>query len=31
MGKHSGKQDPAENDGHKPDKPIPPPPPPTEE
>jgi hypothetical protein len=27
MGKHSGKQDPAESDGHKPDRPIPPPPP----
>lgn len=24
MGKHSGRQDPAEQDGHKPDKPIPP-------
>ncbi|RAJ58901.1 hypothetical protein K378_05135 [Streptomyces sp. Amel2xB2] len=28
MGKHRGKQDPAESDGHKPEKPIPPPPPP---
>lgn len=28
MGKHAGKPDPAESDGHKPDKPIPPPPPP---
>lgn len=25
MGKHSGKPDPAESDGHKPNKPIPPP------
>lgn len=25
MGKHGGKPDPAESDGHKPDKPIPPP------
>lgn len=25
MGKHSGKPDVAEGDGHKPDKPIPPP------
>lgn len=24
MGKHSGKKDPAESDGHKPGKPIPP-------
>jgi hypothetical protein len=28
MGKHGGKPDPAESDGHKPEKPIPPPPPP---
>lgn len=27
MGKHSGRQDSAESDGHKPEKPIPPPPP----
>jgi hypothetical protein len=26
MGKHAGKPDPAESDGHKPGKPIPPPP-----
>lgn len=25
MGKHGGKPDPAESDGHKPDKPVPPP------
>ncbi|GAB2784130.1 hypothetical protein GCM10027091_17030 [Streptomyces daliensis] len=25
VGKHSGKQDPAEKDGHKPERPIPPP------
>ena len=25
MGKHGGKPDPSESDGHKPDKPIPPP------
>lgn len=27
MGKHGGKPDNAESDGHKPDRPIPPPPP----
>lgn len=28
MGKHGGKPDTSESDGHKPEKPVPPPPPP---